>query len=95
LLSRTTAIAVLEVALKQMHVCALLHNNVNDLTPTSTPAQQRESPLIHQRAFFAGWPYQPEQLPAAFLMPARVVDRGRHTYRVVQPVLCRKSDPRP
>jgi hypothetical protein len=32
----------LEAALKQMRVCALLHNDVNHIS------------LIHQRAFFAG-----------------------------------------
>jgi hypothetical protein len=35
LLSRTTAVAILEAALKQMHVCALLHNNVNHISFTS------------------------------------------------------------
>jgi hypothetical protein len=29
LLSRTAALAILEAALNQMHVCALLHNDVN------------------------------------------------------------------
>jgi hypothetical protein len=32
LLSRTAALALLEAALKQMHVCALLHNDVNHLS---------------------------------------------------------------
>jgi hypothetical protein len=35
LLSRAAALAVLEAALKQMHACALLHNNVNHLSLTS------------------------------------------------------------
>jgi hypothetical protein len=30
--SRTAALAILEAALKQMHVCALLHNDVNHLS---------------------------------------------------------------
>jgi hypothetical protein len=47
-LSRTAAlaIAILEAALKQMHVCALLHNDVNH--PSHSPA-----------CFFC-WPHQPE-----------------------------------
>jgi hypothetical protein len=37
LLSRTAALAILEAPLKQMqiHVCALLHNDVNHLSFTS------------------------------------------------------------
>jgi hypothetical protein len=35
--SRAAAVAILEAALKQMHVCALLHNNVNHLSFTSVP----------------------------------------------------------
>jgi hypothetical protein len=35
LLSRTTAVAILETALKQMHFCALLHSDVNHLSFTS------------------------------------------------------------
>jgi hypothetical protein len=34
-LSRTAALAILEAALKQMHVCALLHNDVGHLSFTS------------------------------------------------------------
>jgi hypothetical protein len=60
LLSRKAAIAILEAASKQMHVCALLHNNVNRLS------------LIHQPACFFCWLHQPE-LPAAFLLLACVL----------------------
>jgi hypothetical protein len=55
LLSRTAALAILEAALKQMHVCALFHNDVNRLS--------------HSPACFFYWPHQPE-LPAAFLLLA-------------------------
>jgi hypothetical protein len=58
LLSRTAALAILEAALKQMDVCALLHNNVNHLS--------------HSPACFVCWPHQPE-LPAAFLLLAACV----------------------
>jgi hypothetical protein len=56
----------LEAALKQMHVCALLHNDVSHLS--------------HSQACFFCWPHQPElpELPAAFLLLAywwcRLVD---------------------
>jgi hypothetical protein len=58
MLSRTAALAILGVALKQMHVCALLHHDVNHL-PHSPPC------------FFC-WPHPPE-LPAAFLLLAAFV----------------------
>jgi hypothetical protein len=53
MLSRTAALAILEAALKQMHVCALLHYDVNHLS--------------HSPACFFCWPHQPE-LPAAFFL---------------------------
>jgi hypothetical protein len=56
LLSRTAALAILDAALKQMHVCALLHNDVNHLP---------HSPAC---CFFC-WPHQP-QLPACCLLLA-------------------------
>jgi hypothetical protein len=66
LLSRTTAIAILEAALKQMlHVCALLHNNVNILSLTSMAIRITS----HSPACFFCWPHQPE-LRAAFLLLA-------------------------
>jgi hypothetical protein len=46
LLSRAAALAILEAALKQMHFCVLLHNDVNLLSHSPR--------VIHQRAFFAG-----------------------------------------
>jgi hypothetical protein len=58
LLSRTAALPILEAALKQMHVCALLHNGVSHLS--------------HSPACFFRWPHQPE-LPAAFLLLAACV----------------------
>jgi hypothetical protein len=53
LLSRTAALAILEAALKQMQVCALLHNDVNHLS--------------HSPACFLCWPHQPELHVAFFL----------------------------
>ena len=58
LLSRTAALAILEAALKQMRVCALLHNDVNHLS--------------HSPACFFCWPHQPE-LHAAFMLLAACV----------------------
>jgi hypothetical protein len=73
LLSRTTAIAILEAALKQMHVCALLPaNNVNDLSLTTHQHNNANHlPFTSARAFFC-WPHQPE-LHAAFLLLAACV----------------------
>jgi hypothetical protein len=67
LLSRTTAVAILDAALKQMlHVCALLHDNVNNLPFTSIIMRiTSHSPP----ACFFCWPHQPE-LHAAFLLLA-------------------------
>jgi hypothetical protein len=53
MLSKTAALAILEAALKQMHVCILLHNDVSHLS--------------HSPACFFCWPHQPE-LPAAFFL---------------------------
>jgi hypothetical protein len=58
LLSRAAALAILEAALKQMRVCALLHSAM--------------SHLFHSPAYFFCWPHQPE-LPAAFLLLAACV----------------------
>jgi hypothetical protein len=55
LLSRTAALAILEAALKQMHVSTLLHSDVNHLS--------------HSPVCFLCWPHQPE-LPAVFLLLA-------------------------
>jgi hypothetical protein len=59
LLSRTAALAILEAALKQMYVCALLHNDVNHLS--------------HSPACFFCWPHQPELLAAFLLLAACVL----------------------
>jgi hypothetical protein len=60
--SCSCALAILEAALKQMHmmhVCALLHKDVTHLSH-------------HLPACFFCWPHQPE-LPAAFLLLAACV----------------------
>jgi hypothetical protein len=63
-LSRTSAIAILEAALKQMHVCALLHNNVNNLSLTSTVMRITS----HSPACLFCWPHQPELHAACLLL---------------------------
>jgi hypothetical protein len=54
LLSRTAALAILEAALKQMQVCALLHNDMNHLS--------------HSPACFLCWPHQPELAACCLLL---------------------------
>jgi hypothetical protein len=76
LLSRTTAIAILEAALKQMHVCAILHNNVNNPSLTST-IMRITSLLFSSVLFFAGrTTHQPELYAAFLLLAACVLVRG-------------------